>query len=124
MVFDLFGPATMALVLLFALGISCVVAGSKAGYPIRFLWCFTFQHRRLRWLWGVVRCPYCNSFWTGGLLGWLVGSSWFPVVQAAFTTCGVMCIVQAALGGDGVVMVEDYESVFDNIEEEDNVNQG
>jgi hypothetical protein len=96
---------------LLAMGVAAVITGSKAGYPIRFLWCRLAP----RPLWGLVRCPYCNAWW-GGLVGAVVLlpslEHWLAWLQAAFTSCGVVRVIQAALGGDGIAMIEDFETVF------------
>ena len=103
--------STTATLILVAAGISAVVTGSNIGYPIRFVWCRLLP----RPTWGMVRCPYCNAWW-GGVLAAAVHSpdpsQWLSWLQVAFSACGVMRVVQAALGGDGIAMVEDFESVF------------
>ncbi len=104
----------LAVIVLVAVGLSAVVTGSKIGFPVRFIFCrVTWAiHPTLRHLWGTVRCPYCNAWWGGATVALLVyGWSWW-VLQAAFIACGVMRVVQAALGGDGIAMVEDFESIF------------
>jgi len=101
--------------ILTAIGISAVITGSKIGFPIRLIWCFIFQNKYTRWLWGMVRCPYCNSFWSGAFVTFiLVGFNPIQILQIAFTCCGLMLILQTALGGDGIAMVDDFEEFFDS----------
>ena len=106
--FDL--QSTIVLVLV-ALGISAAITGSKIGYPIRFLWCRIMP----RPTWGMVRCPYCNAWWSG-LVSAIVAvpdpSRWLAWIGAAFASLGTVRVIQAALGGDGIAMVEDFEKVF------------
>lgn len=108
----LFGLPTTVVLVLFAVGISAVITGSRIGYPIRFAWCFVF--RRARPLWGMVRCPYCNAWWAGLVVAILADPSWswLAWLQIAFTSCGVVRLFQAWLGGDGIAMVEDFDSTL------------
>jgi len=108
----LFDLQALAVVILWAIGTSAVVTGSKIGFPIRFLWCRLLP----KFSWGMVRCPYCNAWW-GGLAASIIYSPdpthWVAWLQAAFSACGVVRVIQAALPGDGIVMVDDFEQVFE-----------
>jgi len=111
----------LVVIVLIAGGLSAVVTGSKAGFPIRFLFCrITWAiSPMLRHFWGLVRCPYCNAWWGGAIVAFLVyGWSW-NILQAAFVSCGVMRVIQAALGGDGIAMVEDFATIFGGVNGED-----
>ena len=104
----------LAVIILVAVGLSAAITGSKIGFPIRFLYCrITWAISPvLRHTWGLVRCPYCNSFWGGAAVAFLAyGVSWW-VVQAAFAALGIMRVTQAVLGGDGIAMVENFKAVF------------
>lgn len=107
-----FDLQTLATVILWAIGASAVITGSKIGYPIRFAWCFALPKA----LWGMVRCPYCNAWWSGLVVAIVFAPQldWWPAwLQSAFSACGVVRVLQAALPGDGIAMVEDFEQVFD-----------
>jgi hypothetical protein len=107
--------ANLVVIVLVALGLSAVITGSKIGFPIRFLYCrITWAiHPVLHHSWGLVRCPYCNAWWSAAAIALMVyGWSWW-ILQAAFTACGLVRVVQAILGGDGIAMVEDFQTVFE-----------
>jgi len=119
--FELVPLQFLVVMVLFALGLSAIITGSKIGYPIRFLWCYLTKDWA-RWSWPMVRCPYCNAFWAGVVVAvFTIQEScliWvFQVLQVAITSCGAVRVIQAALGGDGIAMTEDFESTF---EQEDN----
>lgn len=103
-------------VVLFALGISFVVTRSEIGFLVRFSWCYILKglHLKVRHLaspWSLVTCPPCNSWWGGALLAFLIGGSWFEVLQVAFSTCVVMGILQALAGGD-IAPGDDMEAIL------------
>ena len=112
---------SMVPMILLATGITSVITGSKIGYPIRLSWCALFQWKPLRSLWHLVRCPYCNAWWTGGAIALLFDANFIQALQVAFTTCGLIKILQVALGDDGIAMVEDFEGLFDEEEENEYV---
>jgi len=108
----------LTVLVLFSLGISQVITGSKIGYPARFLFCLVTWKLRLKPLWGLVQCPYCNAWWSGAFIALVYGFSPVQAVQAAFTACGVMAIVNAFIGGNGIAAAEDFEIVFSEMEKE------
>ena len=118
---DLIPLIDLIIITLVALGLSAVVTGSKAGFPIRFLFCrVTWAiHPSLKHMWGLVRCPYCNAWWGGAVVAFLTYGWSVYIVQAAFVSCGVLRVIQAAIGGDGIARVEAFEEVFSQKEQED-----
>jgi len=112
------GMAQLVPLVLFALGVSQVITGSKIGYPIRFLFCLAAWKLKLKVLWGLMQCPYCNAWWSGGFLAIIYGFDQIQIMQASFTTCGVMAIINAFIGGNGIAAAEDFEIVFSEMEKE------
>jgi len=106
-------------IVLFALGISQVITGSQIGYPIRFLFCLVTWKIRLKHLWGLVQCPYCNAWWSGAAIAFIYGFCPMQIIQSAFTTCGIMAIINAFIGGNGIAAAEDFEKVFSEMEKEE-----
>jgi hypothetical protein len=97
---------------LVALGLTYVITGAEVGFPLRFAWCWLFQwHCITRILWALVRCPPCNAWWSGLLVGFLVGG-FVPALQMAFVSCGLVAVLQFVLGGDGIASNEDFFEVF------------
>jgi len=41
------------------------------------------------------------------------------IIQSAFTTCGIMAIINAFIGGNGIAAAEDFEKVFSEMEKEE-----
>lgn len=106
-----FGLQDLAVMILWAIGTSAVVTGSKIGFPIRFAWCYVMP----RFLWGMVQCPYCNAWWGGLVAGIIYSPSWdhWPAwIQVAFSACGIVRVLQAALLREGIAMFEDFEQAF------------
>lgn len=97
---------------LVAVGLTYVITGSKAGYPFRFITCFILLKLRLRYFWNLVTCPPCNAFWTAGGITLFLGYPLWQVIQLAFTTCGIVAVLQARLGGDGIGAGEDFADLF------------
>jgi len=112
------GMAQLVPLVLFALGVSQVITGSKIGYPIRFVFCLVTWRLGLKSLWGLVQCPYCNAWWSAAFIALVYGFSPIQAVQAAFTTCGVMATINAFIGGNGLAAAEDFEIVFSEMEKE------
>lgn len=110
---DLLSLLDITPLVLCAVGVSIVITGTKAGYPVRLIWCWIWRWRYTRWVWDFMRCPYCNAFWSGLLVGWVMQLPLIQLFQVAITTCGLVRILQVALGGDGIAMVEDFEAFFD-----------
>ena len=104
----------LAQLVLFALGISYVITGSKIGYPVRFVWCrlTRWAHNAVVSPWKLVTCPPCNAWWAGAALAFWAELWWTDILQVAFTACGIVAVVQAALGGDGIAASEDFEELF------------
>jgi hypothetical protein len=102
---------------LLAIGMAQVVTGSGAGYPLRFVSCLILAKLRMRWLWNMVRCPYCCAWWMGLVIGIVTRLEWFQWIQLAFTSCGVMAVIQSALGGNGLGAFEDFDKVFEGLKE-------
>ena len=104
----------LVVIVLIAIGLSAVITGSKIGFPIRLLytWATWHIHPALRHTWGMVRCPYCNAWWGGALTSFMVYGWDWKILQGAFISCGVMRVIQAALGGDGIATVEDFEALY------------
>ena len=101
----------LLVMVLLAIGGSVVITGSKIGFPIRFVWCYAMPQV----LWGLVRCPYCNAWWTGLVAGILYSpdpTTWASWLQVAFTSCGIVKVIQVFAPGDGIAMVEDFSAVF------------
>jgi len=91
---------------LVALGLAIVITCTRAGYPLRFLWCMLFNFRFTRWLWNLVLCPHCCSFWTGFAVGYAVTGDWIKTIQIAVTACGVMYVLQKTFSRDRIVAAD------------------
>lgn len=102
----------MTPLVLLALGLTYVIVGSKIGYPIRFTVCLILYKMRLRWFRSLVTCPPCNAWWTAGAITLCLGYPVWQVIQLAFTTCGIVAVLQAHLGGDGLAAAEDFDDLF------------
>lgn len=102
----------MLAVALVAGGASIAVTCTSAGWPARYLWCAAFRARGLRWTWKLVRCPHCNSFWSGLAAGRLAGMPWAGCVAQAFLTLFLVFVVQHALLalGHDMTPAEDLEA--------------
>jgi len=94
---DLMPLGDLAVFVLMAAGVSLVITCTKAGYPIRYLWASSFRARPLRWVWKIAHCPHCNSWWTGFVISALLDRPPLQVLQVAFTTCGVVYMLQKAM---------------------------
>lgn len=105
-------------IVLIAIGISYVITGSRIGYPIRFMFCGALNFKGLREFWYLVKCPACNAWWAGAAIAFLAGVTWLQLIAIAFTCCGVVAVIQIALGGDGYAANEDFEELFQGIPEE------
>jgi hypothetical protein len=108
----IFDVETITVLTFFTIGLSYVLTGSKVGYPVRFMVCLLLKVVRLTFLWPLVQCPPCFGWWAGLGVGLITGFEIGGAVQLAFTACGVLGIIQAALGGDGIAAGEDFESIF------------
>lgn len=102
----------MGPIILFALGVTYVITGSKIGYPLRFLGCFILLKLRLRYFWNLLTCPPCNAWWSAAVIAAVIGYPIWQVLQLAFTTCGIVAVVQSAIGGDGIAAGEDFADLF------------
>jgi len=116
-------PWVFLQLVLFALGLSYVVTRSEIGFPLRFLWCYVLRglYRKVGRVvspWSLVLCPSCNSWWMGLILALVVGGSWFEALQVAFSTCGLMAILQAMAGGD-IAPADDMEAILGLQKEEE-----
>ena len=102
-------------VVLLALGLTYVITGSVIGYRVRFLWCAVFKWQPLSRFQAIVRCPSCNAWWTGAATAFIAGLPLTNVIQLAFTSCGVVALLQAFLGGDGIAADEDMEKILKEV---------
>jgi hypothetical protein len=113
---NLIGLHDLVVLVLAVLGISYVVTRSSIGYLPRVCWCLLWRwwHRRFALVspWSLVMCPPCNSWWVGGGLALLMGHGLFQALQVAFTSCGVMALLQQALGGD-IAPADDMEKILE-----------
>jgi len=101
---------------LLALGITYVITGSEIGYWLRALWCLLLSWSRpTRYWWAIVRCPSCNNWWTGLVVGFVVSHAWLPALQLAFISCGLTGVLQHVLGGDGIAANEDFDEIFKGV---------
>lgn len=112
---ELLPGGQLAVLITLAFGLTYIITGSAIGFVVRALWCgVLFRHRYLRkTFWPLVRCPPCNSFWSGAAVGVLFGP-WdpFTVLQVGISSCGVTALIQAILGGDGIAANEDEKDLL------------
>lgn len=90
-----------------AAGLSIALTCTTAGWPLRFIWCYFTRWTRP--LWKMVRCPHCNSFWSGGLVAFLAGSSLAWCIAQAFITLAIVFVVQHTLLALGHDMTPDED---------------
>jgi hypothetical protein len=87
-------------VVLVAGGISFVCTGTSIAYPIRLLAYHTIG--RLQWgpihMDSLLRCPFCNAWWGGLTLSWVLYLPWWQCLANAFVACLAMGIAQAQWG--------------------------
>jgi hypothetical protein len=108
---------TFIQVVLWAIGITYVVTGSRIGYPLRFVWCFLFNRWGLSRLWALATCPPCNAWWVGFFLAVWHGFNIPTMFQMAFTCCGVVATIQAVGLQIGLNANEDFDKIFGEGEE-------
>lgn len=97
---DLIDLKALATLVPIAVGLALVITCTKATYPLRVAWAFVFRPKWLRWTWKLVMCPHCNSWWSGGAIALLTGFHWSQALQVAFTTCGIVYMLQRVLQRD------------------------
>lgn len=95
-----------------AAGISIALTCTTAGKIPRVVWCFMWQARWTKWLWKLVQCPHCNSFWSGALVAFLAGRPLAWCIAQAFITLAVVFVVQHALLALGHDMTPDEDMEF------------
>lgn len=109
---ELLPGGQLAILITLAFGLTYIITGSDIGFIARGLWCGVL----FRWaksMWPIVRCPPCNAFWTGALVGFLFGPlNVFTVLEVAVCSCGVTALIQKILGGDGIAANDDEEDLL------------
>lgn len=98
---------------LWALGLSYIITGSKIGYPLRWLWCAITSkiHNPVISPWSLVQCAPCCSFWMGVGLSCVAGFDPWTTLEVACVSCGVTAVVHKSLIG-GLSADEDFEQAF------------
>lgn len=113
------GLETLLVCLFVSFGVTYVITGSEIGFPVRCFVCWALKWSAVtRYFWALVRCPPCNAWWTGFFAGLYATSSIVQALQVAFGSCGLMALIQAILGGNGIAAGENFKEAFGLTEED------
>lgn len=105
--------STTFMLFLVVFGWTYVITGSEIGFIVRFGWCWALQWNKFsRYFWALVRCPPCHSWWAGLVVGGFAGEGLSGALQLAFVSCGLVALIQALLGGNGIAAGENFLEAF------------
>ena len=105
--------------ILIAVGVTYVIAGSKIGHPIRFVWCWILDKLRLSCFWSILICPPCNAWWAGFGVTAFYGHTLLDCLALAFASCGVVAAIQAVGLSIGLQAEEDYNELIPRRDKEE-----